>query len=392
MHRGGFFLYYKIYGAKLILNGQEYSIEDKTCIMEECPVEEDFLFKSLYIDILESEAGYEAEVQVQIENVGDDFWHQYEKTLAEYIDSIEGSKTKTLKLTAPTLEELFHKLRMCLGIYIGREKSYVLHEGGNLRAKERIAVLYAEKEDWVFYYNFKMDIGKFCKNPSGENSDTSISEGKVINSRTEIIEYSYDAEVAFQEIGITTHYTDGWGKYTRELVFKLPKIYVSAVGEKVAEEVKENLSDGMSCHIYDEGDVRCYKISITTSDIEEIEDFTSAYLGGRCKFEVIPAFLGFGEDAVQEVYRTNDMVLGVAPPTEMNVRYMSSEGETLLEKADITKERVKYNYSVKQFKVQNVLRLIIVFVGIITLISYVLLGMKIVQEIKNKKQGTTREE
>lgn len=371
-------------GTKLMLNGKEYEFDEKVCIMEEFPLEQEVLFRSLYIYIWEDQGEFVAEVKVKLENKGEQFWQQYKALLETHTESMEGEGLITLQFKAPTIDALYQKFRECFGIFVGREQTYELQDDGSVRVKENVAVLWSGHDSALFGYMFDMELGAGYENLSGENWYTRIAEGKVINNNTELVAFSYDAKVAFEEIDVTTYFTDNWGKYTREIIFKLPKLYVGAVGDKIAEAIEGELSDGMSCYIYDEKGLRNYKMAITTSEMEEIEVFTTTFLGDRCKFEVQLAFWGLGSDSVQETYRIGEDIFGVASPEIMNVKYVSSDGEMLLGNADLTKERVKYEYAVKQFKMQDAFQIIITVLAVVTVLSYVVLIIKIVKGRKNK--------
>ena len=377
---------------ELNVNDRKYTFEDQVSIMEMFLFDKEIYFKRVLIDISKKEKVYSAYINVWLdgklckENVSKAYKSFIEKQ-ATYVNVDEDNRnggTYKFELEANTIEELYSNIRKYVGVYIGETNYYDMSEPSQTKLMKKIIL----SHDGVLNDDAHVSmVYRLCEDYSAikaGNKNTDVGVDRITLNGSYVMEYYENVDMGFEEIQVVTYYTDDWGNYSRDIIFKLPFELYTVHDEDIRKELESILGDGIECNIYD-GDAgsRCYKVSILKATMKEVETFTKALLGENCKFKVNKAFMGLGNDKVTDIVSLSDKVLNITSPKVVKKSYISDAGEKKLIEGES-------GYAVKHSRHQDMLAMVSVILVIAVVIVYIIVIVKVSVKSKKDKVNNTK--
>lgn len=332
--------------------------------------------------------------QKSVEDIIERFRHTA-KVTEEYPTG--GGVKITAEFHALNSEELVKKTMICLNVAtsIQETEEYVDDTAIMVKRVEFIDLPSVLKEKGVFHYFY--EFPSYYQNVMGkEGSTVSINEASITAENESYVECYYERGFQFDEIEISSDFSDWFGKKTRSVKMSTDMDTVKRYHEKIKEELSDKLQKGMVLDIYDDNGKRYYKISYSSYWIKEIEEFSEAILGSVCRINGNENWIPFAESSLKENILINEILPKIAPAKETVISYKLLPGsriEDMKEDSVSVEENIityKGGNSVSidiKYKALNLMKCVVEIVGLVFVtVVVIIVYVKIRKMLKGKKQ------
>ncbi len=297
------------------------------------------------------------------------------------------------EIVGSSLDEVLKKTGSWLGMYIGVERSYEFIDMDSVAVVEKLSFIKEQVmlEDGDFEYESNL-IG-WHRGLSADNEEIEVEDYKLTADNLSNIEYKYIEDMKFENILITTDVSDSWGKYKRTITYQLPLNMIDGYNDKIIEQIKAKLGDGMVCEVYDDDKYRNYEVSIISADSEDIQTFTQTFLEAKNSFIVDEGIAFIGNDEITDVFKVNNDVLGMAGVKNVVVSFTSGNDKMKVQdSAGIQEKYVEFSFEYSGTTIQTMMILVIVLLAVAIIAVYVVILIRKIKSLKKKKMETQETE